>query len=183
MSDWHYLDGSGSKTGPLSLAQMEALAKSEKIDRNTHVWKQGMKEWQPLRETELSSIFAENLPPPVPAALVNNSIVWFVAFIPLVVAIAEVILTPQYYVELHIVTAPKVQIPWFIIWPINAALCLWDDRILRKAGYSTKAMAWFAVLLVPVYLFMRAKKLKQRPYYGFVWIACFAIGLLADAGL
>jgi hypothetical protein len=184
MSDWHYLDGSGSKTGPISLPQMEALAKSEKIDRNTHVWKQGMKEWQPLRETELSSLFAESLPPPVPAALVNNSLVWIVAFIPLITAIAEAALTgpsPNYLG--YTIPAPKVHIPWFVIWPIYAGICLWDDRILRKSGYSTRAMAWFAVLLVPVYLFMRAKKLKQRPYYGFVWIVCLIIAVLADAGL
>lgn len=33
-------------------------------------------------------------------------------------------------------------------------------------------------LLVPVYLFMRANKLKQAPTYGWAWLAIFAISLI-----
>jgi hypothetical protein len=48
---------------------MESLANQGDINENTLVWKKGMKEWQPLSQTELNDILPEDAPPPIPCEL------------------------------------------------------------------------------------------------------------------
>jgi hypothetical protein len=38
-------------------------------------------------------------------------------------------------------------------------------------------------LLTPVYLFLRAKRLKQRPYYAVAWILSLIVGFLIYASV
>ena len=50
-------------------------------------------------------------------------------------------------------------------------LGLWRSRALgqslaERARHSDKWLTGFAVILTPVYLFLRAKRLKQRPWFG-----------------
>ena len=60
----------------------------------------------------------------------------------------------------------------------NAALCLVDTEQLKRAGYSSGWMTVFALLLAPVYLFVRAQRLRQTPTYGFVLIASFIVSIV-----
>ncbi|MES2028241.1 MAG: hypothetical protein V4477_03605 [Pseudomonadota bacterium] len=61
---------------------------------------------------------------------------------------------------------------------INAALCIADERQLKRAGYEDKWLTTFGLILAPVYLFLRAKRLGQFPSYGIVWVIMFAISIL-----
>jgi hypothetical protein len=56
-----------------------------------------------------------------------------------------------------------------------------DAEQLKRAGYSSGWMTLFALLLAPVYLFLRAQRLRQTPTYGFVWIATFLASIVLRA--
>ena len=45
-------------------------------------------------------------------------------------------------------------------------------------GYADKWLTLFGIILAPVYLFLRAKRLRQIPSYGIVWVACFILSIL-----
>lgn len=69
---WHYVSG-GQAVGPVDNARMSALIASGEVRRETKVWRQGMSDWAPAGQTELSEQFdaaeAGHTPPPMPAAL------------------------------------------------------------------------------------------------------------------
>src|SRR6266436_5484202 len=44
--NWYYVDA-GKQAGPVDDAQLEALARTGQIQRETLVWREGMPEWQP----------------------------------------------------------------------------------------------------------------------------------------
>jgi hypothetical protein len=62
---WYFIEDN-QKRGSFSLEEMESLANQGDINENTLVWKKGMKEWQPLSQTELNDILPEDAPPPIP---------------------------------------------------------------------------------------------------------------------
>lgn len=66
---------------------------------------------------------------------------------------------------------------------MNGLLGLLDERRLRQAGYGSWKTRATAVLLTPVYLFIRAERLKQRPYYAAAWIIGLVIGILIYASV
>lgn len=67
---------------------------------------------------------------------------------------------------------------WLVPLLVNAALCLTGAAQLKRAGYSSGWMTFFALLLAPAYLFMRAQRLRQTPTYVFVWIASFIVSII-----
>ena len=65
---WYFIEDNHRK-GSFSLEEMESFAHQGDINENTLVWKKGMKEWQPLSQTELKDILPDDTPPPVPGEL------------------------------------------------------------------------------------------------------------------
>jgi hypothetical protein len=61
---------------------------------------------------------------------------------------------------------------------LNATLCLIDEQQLKRAGYVDKWLTLFGILLAPVYLFLRAKRLRQTPTYGYAWVVSLIISIL-----
>jgi hypothetical protein len=156
---WHYaIDG--ERKGPVSRLEIAALIGSGIVTQETSVWSEGMTDWNPAAQTELKSEFpsAKNMPPPLMGHNVKNGVVWTLALVPL----------------LDVFTLGFL--PWFVFYIVNTGLCLADHSRLRKAGHSPPSVAW--TFLVPVYLFVRASKTRQRPDYAYVWILCFVISIL-----
>ena len=60
---------------------------------------------------------------------------------------------------------------------LNAALCLLDERQIKRAGYADRWLTIFGIILAPVYLFLRAKRLRQTPSYGYAWVVSFIISI------
>lgn len=52
----------------------------------------------------------------------------------------------------------------------TTAPCLYDLGRLRRAGLQRLGPLLLSLLILPIYLFLRAHRLTQLPYYGFVWI-------------
>lgn len=172
--EW-FLTESGQRKGPLSAAALLELLQTQKVNGDTLVWRKGLSEWQPLRATELS-VHLQNSPPPIVSSEINNGLVWTLALAP----VAYTFLAA--YRDLQIYQFPYdshtfLKLSTFIVPAIvNAALCLLDEQQLKRAGYADKWLTIFGIFFAPAYLFLRAKRLKQTPYYGFVWIVVFVIG-------
>lgn len=64
----YYLATNGHQTGPFTRAELREKHSKGEVTRDSLVWTQGMKDWQPVEDVkELASVFADS-PPPIPNA-------------------------------------------------------------------------------------------------------------------
>lgn len=180
---WYYTTG-GLRHGPVSAATIKSLLAKKEIDSDTQVWRKGMTDWVALKVSELGPTLATE-PPPIAGDQVNNVIVWVIAFLPLVVGIYDASVAQDNARNLLFgVPGPdggplqEAPLSWVVLVAANTILCIIDAQLLKRAGYDANRLGAgiFGALLVPVYLFVRAKRLRQRPWYGFVWIAMLLLG-------
>lgn len=69
--DWFYHDPGQGRVGPLSADELRTRFRERRIERDTLVWREGMREWQPLDrvadELDLLSVKQDaSRPPPLP---------------------------------------------------------------------------------------------------------------------
>ena len=182
MSEWYYTTN-GLREGPVTDVVIQDLVQRGTIAADTQVWRKGMAAWQELRESELGSLVASE-PPPISGELVNNTLVWVVAFLPLIFGTIEAVIAHDNQVNaiahfsFGFPESQMTDLPWFIPAGFNAVLCLWDETWVKRAGYGSNWQKLFAIVLVPVYLFVRAKRLKQRPSYAITWVCMMVLSLL-----
>ncbi|MNN23336.1 hypothetical protein D3C81_1367310 [compost metagenome] len=81
VEEWYYALN-GERHGPISRLELLNLYQSEKIFLGTKVWKSGMSEWADVSHTDLIDISIE--PPPLKGEDVNNTLVWVLAFTPII---------------------------------------------------------------------------------------------------
>ena len=178
-TSWFYTQA-GQRKGPVAAAEIHALLADKTIDAETPVWRKGLPDWLPLSKSELGAALSDE-PPPVAAAHINNGYVWALAVAPLAYFVIEAMIlgyqlkTPY---EDHQLSSALL---WIIPAAANAILCLLDQQQLKAAGYNSAWITFFALLLAPVYLFVRAQRLRQTPTYGFVWVATFVVSILLRA--
>jgi hypothetical protein len=167
-NDWYYSQN-GRRIGPVTFDAISDLITTQALTRDTPVWQEGMADWTPASGTALNGLFgAVKTPPPLMGESVNNRIVWILAFAPIIgVLLAQVIAFAIGY--------PENEFP-FIVILLNVGLSIADEKQLKKDGHNTKGMG-FWVILVPVYLFVRARRLRQKNSYAIVWIVAFIISL------
>lgn len=167
-AEWHY-ELNGVRLGPVSHSEILSLISGGKLDRGSYVWKKGIPDWTTLNSTVFSSQFSDS-PPPLTGAAVNNTLVWWLAFAP--------VLSTFVVGFLSAATHKSMSSFWWVTLVLNVALSIADEKMLQKAGHNTEKMggAW----LVPVYLFNRAKVLKQNNAYFIVWVVLFCLSLFAD---
>lgn len=166
--NWYY-EENGKKIGPISSSKIMQFAKNNHtIYRFTKVWRDDMPEWKKAEETELGQYFEG--PPPLTGDCVNNTIVWILAFAPIIGVNIESFLAALFHFHSN-----KL---WVITIALNIVLSLLDEGKLNAAGHNTRALGLGSAWLVPVYLFKRAKALKQNLAYFIVWIVSFALVLV-----
>jgi hypothetical protein len=186
-SEWYYITN-GARQGPTTVAAIKELLNKKQIETDTHVWRKGMPEWKSLRESDLADLVAAE-PPAISPAHIGNGYVWTLAFLPLVFGVIEatVAASNQEAAARTLVLGfpyhPSKGLPPQIPLLINALLGWLDDRRLKQAGYGSWVTRVTAVLLQPAYLFLRAKRLKQRPYYAVAWILSLIVGFLIYASV
>jgi hypothetical protein len=183
--DWYYVER-GEKQGPASAIAIKALLNSGEIADDTYVWRRGMKDWCTIRESELCG-FVDDIAPAISSHMVGNGFVWAMAFLPIIFSVIDASidsynreqaarfwslgLTP------HLISA---NLAWKIYAPVNGFFALLDFIRLKKAGYGTLLRGLLAFFIPVVYLFLRARLLKQRPSYAIVWLAMLVSGLLIE---
>ena len=175
-NEWYFTEN-GQRQGPFAATALIEFLETHRISGETSVWRKGLSEWQSLKSTELGAQLRD-APPPVAPSHINNAFVWVVAIAPIPYAlfggVIEAIemdnpLEPHRMLDLIAILVPVI---------INAALCIADERQLKRAGYEDKWLTAFGLILAPVYLFLRAKRLGQFPSYGIVWVIMFAVSIL-----
>lgn len=173
---WFYAVG-GQRIGPVSADKLRELLDDQTIDRDTPVWRKGMTDWQPLRTTEIGA-HLEETPPPIRSNDINNDFVWALAVAPIAYLFVQIAINDYQSSHLGDDLSFSSTLVWLIPTLANATLCILDERQLNRGGYSSGWMTLFALLLAPVYLFMRAQRLRQTPNYGYVWIASFVVSII-----
>lgn len=177
---WFY-EENGQRLGGIGESAMAALIQSGKLRHGSSVWKQGFADWVKLEETPLRIHLDQLSPPPLMGQHVSNSLVWVLAFAPILGLFLEgFVAMLMYDSENRAMNAVSDGKFFYITVALNILLSVLDEKRLQKAGHNTSAFKGW-VWLVPVYLYQRAKQLKQSLAYFAVWIACFVLVLLGMA--
>ena len=178
MIQWYY-EENGHKKGPVSGDVIAQLIRASTISAGTPVWKQGFADWIPIENTDLRVHLDTTNPPPLSGEHINNTLVWVLAFAPVLGYMLEWVIAGAIHKGNEFATQNAMEDAkyWFITVGLNIALSFADESRLRKAGYDTrKFKGW--VWLVPVYLYQRAKATRQSLAYFCVWIIGFAFTLM-----
>jgi len=166
--NWYY-EEKGNKVGPASTVKMKQLAmNNHTIYRFTKVWHEGMSEWKTAEETELRQYFEG--PPPLTGSSVNNTIIWILAFAPIIGVNIESFFAGMFHTQRF----------WFMTIALNLILSLLDERKLNAVGHNTRALGLGSAWLVPVYMYKRSRALKQNMSYFIVWIVSFVLVFVAS---
>lgn len=177
---WFY-EENGQRLGGIEESAMIALIQSGKLRHGNSVWKQGFADWVKLEETPLRTHLDQLSPPPLTGQHVSNSLVWVLAFAPILGLFLEGFVAMLVYdSENRAMNAVSDGKFFYITVALNILLSVLDEKRLQKAGHNTSAFKGW-VWIVPVYLYQRAKQLKQSLAYFAVWIACFVLVLLGMA--
>lgn len=178
--EWHY-EEKGMRRGPVAELAITQLIKEGKLTYGNMVWKKGLKDWIKLEDSDLKIHLNDDQPPPLTGDMVNNTLVWILAFAPIIgLFIGYIVACREFsgFSEQTILNEVRNGRYWYIVLALNLGLAYFDEMRLRQAGHNTdkfKGMTW----LVPVYLYQRAKALKQNNAYFITWIVCFILMFFA----
>ena len=179
MNDWHY-ERSGQRLGGVTTAEMERLIAQRAVNGDTLVWAQGFKDWIALQDTELAvHLSAPTVPPALPPSRISNVTVWILAAAPLIgmqleAFVAGIFSRDDYALD----QALSNNKYWWVTLLLNIGLGVLDEKRLKNAGVDTSKFGKL-VFIVPVYLWQRARALRQTPAYFWTWIGLFALSVLA----
>ncbi len=172
LATWYY-ETNGERKGPISEETLLQLLKNNTLTVESIVWKAGMANWLPISNTDLNDKVQWITPPPLSGKHVKNSIVWTLAFAPIIGYWLELFVAYSFYETEALAEAAFMDNDLFFITIIlNVILSILDERKLVKAGIDTnkfKGLVW----IVPVYLYQRAKALQHSYAYLITWIVCF----------
>ncbi|WP_105172353.1 DUF4339 domain-containing protein [Pseudoalteromonas sp. T1lg24] len=175
---WFY-EYKGERKGGVGESEIIGLIENGTVSHGTSVWKKGFSDWTKIEDTELNIHLDKTSPPPLSGEHVNNTVVWILAFAPIIGyflewVVAGAINSSEWKAEKAMAEAKY----FYITIILNVALSYLDEKRLSQAGHNTekfKGMTW----LVPVYLFQRAKNLNHNMAYFAVWIVSFLLVLSA----
>jgi hypothetical protein len=109
---------------------------------------------------------------PTPGPAVDNTFGWLLAFAPLLLALGDLIIGGT-----DLSSDGYLLVSFAVAFGVNTALAIADTRRLKHFGIELSAA--LAVLLVPVYLFMRAKRSGQSYAIPAVWCVTFLVSVVS----
>lgn len=162
---WYYANN-GKPVGPFDAETFKDMVANGEVKEDTSVWN-GQGDWKKAKDTNVfENHKSDNLtaPPPLKSQDIDNKFVWWVVAVPIIGSILELMFSGVFGAAA------------FLIYLIpNIALCAIDERKLKEAGHEAPSTFW--VILVPVYLWKRAKLLSQSKIFFFAWIVSFLISI------
>lgn len=161
---WFFIKA-GVQQGPLDEQYIISQIKAGMINRDTYVWQKGMPQWLPAAQTYLVNYMA-NMAPPVPDNVISSKYAWALATVPIAVSIL-----------LGIALKNSIAVSAVAII-LNCIFIYLDVALLKKAGRAVESWLWLGILLVPVYLFVRASKTDKNYAYGITWCVLFVIDII-----
>jgi hypothetical protein len=164
--EWYY-EHKGKRVGPVTTNALRAMVQSGDVSFDTMVWNAGLgQQWKSVRETEIGK---SNLPPPLPASQINNNFALVIALVPVIGIAIEVA------VNAATGWSAPAGILWLVYTPVQFVLVMLDMDQIEKSGRRTSHgwLIWF--LIMPVYLYKRAKAVGQPLTYLWLWLlSCVA---------
>lgn len=181
---WYEMDG--ERKGPVEEKEIVRMIEDKSLKKDNLVWKDGMKAWLMVSETDFSEhIASDMMPPPLHGGAVKDNFIWWLAFAPLLGQIVQSIFleitnpspdrNDSIKDYINYMTNTDFNKFWFATLALNIILAAADEANLKKAGYDTAKLG--SVFLVPVYMYKRAELLKQKNTYFWIWIVSFVITL------
>jgi hypothetical protein len=161
---WFFIKA-GVQQGPFDEQYIISQIKTGTINRDTYVWQKGMPQWLPAAQTYLVN-YMVNMAPPVPDNVISSKYAWALATVPIAVSIL-----------LGIVLKNSIAVSAVAII-LNCIFIYLDVSLLKKAGRAVESWLWLGILLVPVYLFVRASKTDKNYAYGITWCVLFVIDII-----
>jgi hypothetical protein len=111
---------------------------------------------------------------------VDNTLIWLVALLPLIGLAVEIAMAAV--LEGAGIAPVDESYVWIAYLALYGALCWWDeDRLEGMAGLDTSRLSAWMCLLVPVYLFRRARVCGHKLHYFTTWVVCFVISIVLAA--
>lgn len=110
---------------------------------------------------------------PTPTAL-DNSRVWLLAGAPLLLLAIDAAFLYSGYSE-------GTAVSWIVAVAVNVGICAWDSRYLKSRGHDLSA--GLAVVLVPLYLWARSRKLDLSQAPLAAWLAAFVVSITGTLAL
>ena len=101
---------------------------------------------------------------------VENTIVWILAFAPLIGELLQCFIAGLMYGDIW---GRYYEEFWIVTIILNILLCHIDENKLKNQGIDTEEFG--STWLVPVYLYRRAKHLGHDQAYFWVWIVLFTL--------
>lgn len=158
--EWHYHGDDGSERGPFSTNSLKGL-----IGRETLVWKEGLPEWKRAADVpELAAILA-NVKPELPPSAIPEKWVWALAAVPIPVS---------WFLAGMVESASIVTVATIAL---NILFLMLDIQALKKTGRDINKVLWLGLILVPIYLFVRAAKYSKKYAPAIVWCVLFVLDL------
>jgi hypothetical protein len=184
---WWY-EQDGKQLGPVNEDEIKGLVESGKLKPSNMVWKEGLQTWVEIKSSDFSTAIPvrTGVPPPLTGDAVNNKLVWWLAFAPLLGLTIQAILleltnprpgsNASFEQIIRYASNADFDKYWFVTIALNLALSYADEKNLKKAGHDTEKLggAW----LVPAYLYKRAEMLNQKNTYFWIWIVSFVLTLM-----
>lgn len=166
---WYIFSGN-ERSGPYSKKQMYEMANNGLVSRGTMVWKAGMIEWVKIELSELNGVLIRTMPP-IPMTAISDKWLWALATVPFIDLLIRTFLNYQ--------VAPNPVVPLIIALVLNSTFLILDMKSLEKSGVNIEKWLWCGILLIPVYLFVRASKTTKNVIPGIVWIILEVLLLLS----
>jgi GYF domain 2 len=168
VGEWFYLY-QGETQGPVTERTIRELG------YDCLVWRKGLPDWRPMSALPPAIVpsYAAPLPlinsvspmisgynaaslEPGNSTEVSNEIVWFWAFVPLLVGLLPMV-------------------PSYVWWLVHTVLWFIDGQFIKSAGRDRQGWGFWGWLFPPVYLFLRASRLKQNNAYAWVFLVCCVV--------
>ena len=162
---WYYLIGNERK-GPVTDSEIKDLIYRHVIDRGTMVWKEGFNRWVKAEDTELK-YSVDSIVPATPTNAISDKWLWALSTVPMLCDI---------FLSLFIPRSASMVITVIVI-VLNIVFLSLDTKSLRESGYNPESWLWLGIILVPVYLFVRAAKTTKNVAPGIVWCVIFVLNL------
>lgn len=169
-SKWWYVFN-GERKGPYTENEILNLIKSNVIGRKTQVWREGMNNWIDADLSFYKNEFNAS-PPPLMPEQIDNRYAWALATVPLMVSI----ILSNIFVNGNMTDGTSNFITLITIL-LNCIFFFVDKHVLNKAGYNSSTWMWTGLVLIPVYLFIRASKTTKKYGYAITWLVLFVLSL------
>lgn len=171
---WHY-ELSGERLGPVTAEKIKDLYDKGRLNRDTLVWHGPFgSTWKKLGDV-YQEFGIDGGPPPLPQKPLSDFWAWLLALSTLTYAIVEAV-SKDWQAELSSPVAPIV-----ITFFINCVFVYFDQQTIEKSNRNpeNKTLA-FWIIIIPIYLLVRAKIVGRGAYLLVVWLITTVILVYAQ---